>query len=81
MTQLVADAKGWAEANALRAFASAVEADAIARSPATQLPVDASAWIAWAHYVADEMDPLRAADPMAFVSREPPDPRPSWTRS
>lgn len=78
--QLLADAKGWEEANALRAFASAVEADALARCPATPLPVDVSAWVAWVHWLVDEKDPLALANPIAFLSRDIPDPRPAWMR-
>jgi hypothetical protein len=79
--QLTTDARGWAEASTLRAFASAVEADLLARSPTTPLPVDVAAWIAWVHWVADERDPLVSADPIAFLSREAPDPLPEWMRS
>lgn len=36
------------------------------------LPVATEAWLAWVYYVADELDPSSLADPVAFLSREPP---------
>jgi hypothetical protein len=77
--QLIADADGWTRAERLRRFANAIETDAITRSPSS-IPIELSAWLAWVHYVADETDPLILADPLVFLSREPPPPVPAWMR-
>ena len=77
--QLVADSKGWARSEKLRAFANAIETELGARSDLPQ-PIEISGWLSWVHHVADDTDPLVLADPFAFVSREPPPPRPAWMR-
>jgi len=77
--QLIADADGWTRAERLRRFANAIETDAIARSPSS-LPNVLSAWLAWVHYVADATDPTVFADPLAYLSRDPPPPVPAWMR-
>ena len=77
--QLVADADGWTRAERLRRFANAIETDAVARFPSS-LPIEPFAWLAWVHYVADGTDPTVFADPLAFLSREPPPPVPAWMR-
>ena len=77
---LFADAKDWPEANALLAFASAVEAAARARSPATSLAVDASARIVGR--IGSPTSWTRScADPVELLSREPPESLPSWMRT
>lgn len=79
VAQLAADADRWARAQHLRAFAKAIQDDLVARMDGS-LPVATEAWLAWVHYVADELDPSSLADPVAFLSREPPATVPSWSR-
>jgi hypothetical protein len=69
--QLYADADARARSVRLRALADAAETDAVARVASDALPVDLAAWIAWVHYIADEIDPLAHEEPIAFLSRNP----------
>jgi len=77
VAQLVADAERWARAEQLRNFATAMEAELRSRE-AGRLPVATHAWLAWVHYVADELDPAMLADPVAYLPREPVAAVPAW---
>lgn len=81
VAQLREDAAAWMGAQAVRAFVASLEAHLCAKTGETSVPAAVAAWVAWAYYVADDLDPLQRADPAEYVSRDPVEPVPSWIRN